>query len=185
MVGVESLTGYPGAEATEATESTTAKEAISALKRIFSLFGYPLSFCVDRNPFGSDLFKNYCRINKIKLQILPPYQPEWNGQVERINSPIRQSLNKMSDESPKEWYRHIESVLQVIRGIPSKSTGCSPYYNIFGVHPKLLLETDELSPLSKPARKISLSMLAIKRRTYWRTRKIEIGKPMFEVGYLV
>ena len=53
--------------------------------------------------FNSELMQDFYRIFMIEKTRTTPYHPERNGQVERFNRVIADTLSKYCAEKPQEW----------------------------------------------------------------------------------
>ena len=74
----------------------------------------------------------------------PPYNPKSN-QVERSHRDLEDSLTALCGTKPGTWVRHLPSVLFAMRVAQCRATGYSPFYLMFGRHPRC--ELDLLHPL--------------------------------------
>ncbi|OMJ27825.1 Retrovirus-related Pol polyprotein from transposon [Smittium culicis] len=132
---VESLSGFPYAEP---TPDTTAVSAMDVISNAFALFGVPESITADRGTcFTSNKFREYCSIKNVKLNLLPAYQPEWAGAVEKLNHTIRYSIVKSALKDMNEWDSYLNNILFGLRSRTHSRTGYSPFYLFFGKEPTL------------------------------------------------
>lgn len=56
--------------------------------------------------FTSDAFKNYCEAENIMHSMITTGVPRGNGQVERMNAVVINSLARLSCDDPLMWYKH-------------------------------------------------------------------------------
>jgi hypothetical protein len=182
LVMVEPLSGYPLAFPIP-VESTSA--VLPHVESVFATFGNPSVLVADRGPaFRSTAFKNMCATHGVTVELIPSYQPEWAGMVERVNLSLRYALYKMVGNS-NAWETVLQSVLYGLRVRRHSRTGVSPYFMMFGVSPRLSIDDPELLPLSPDARKLELALVD-KVRTVNRREKISGSKVItFTVGSLV
>ena len=77
-----------------------------------------------------------------KLKYGTAYHPQSQGQVERMNAIVSQTLRcLMSDVSDLcKWPTFLSTVEMVINSLPNRSTGYSPFYLTYGYHPVLPIE---------------------------------------------
>ena len=77
-----------------------------------------------------------------KLKYGTAYNPQSQGQVERMNAIISQTLRcLMSDVIDLgRWREFLPAVEMVVNSLPNRSTGYSPFYFMYGYHPVLLVE---------------------------------------------
>ena len=67
-------------------------------------FGAPDVIHTDQGSnFTSELKQDLCRLFMIEKTRTTTYQPPRNGQVERLNRVIADTLSKYCDEHPQEW----------------------------------------------------------------------------------
>ena len=61
-----------------------------------------------------------------------PYHPTCNGLVEKFNGTLKDMLQKMCAEKPKDWDRYIPALLFAYREAPQASMGFSPFQLLYG-----------------------------------------------------
>ncbi|OMH79670.1 Transposon Ty3-G Gag-Pol polyprotein [Zancudomyces culisetae] len=66
------------------------------------------------------------------------HRPQSNGQVERLNQTLKNTLRKQCKEDTKNWDKYLWKTLLIIRTLVSKSTGYSPAHLRFGFQPQLV-----------------------------------------------
>ena len=73
-----------------------------------------------------------CKYLNIKHNTTTPYHPSANGQVERINRTIKESLRRALDAHPETaWWEWIPDIALVLRMTVARSHGISPYLVVF------------------------------------------------------
>ncbi|OMJ12235.1 Pro-Pol polyprotein [Smittium culicis] len=182
---VEVLTGFPFAEA---TTDTTAVSAIQVLSKSFSIFGIPSRITIDRGTsFTSNKFNEYCNYNNIMINLLPAYQPEWAGAVEKLSYTVRYSITKSSIHQKDLWDNYLNKILFALRARVHSKTGYSPYFLFFGIEPNLSNTLIDESYLiqSKEARVTELDKLAASRFGLQCDRFGSSKVPVFEKQDLV
>ena len=77
-----------------------------------------------------------------KLKFGTAYHPQSQGQVERMNAVVSQTLRcLMSDVTDlTRWTEFLPTVEMVVNSLPNRSTGYSPFYLMYGYHPVLPIE---------------------------------------------
>lgn len=112
-------------------KTTKAREVLKSLADTFSLFGYPKRIVSDSGAcFKSKSFKEFCQNNQIKHIINAVACPRANGQVERYNRTLLDSLNT-SVENERDWDNHMADITWGMNNLVNASTGFSPYRLMF------------------------------------------------------
>ncbi|XP_055307867.1 uncharacterized protein K02A2.6-like [Sitodiplosis mosellana] len=101
-------------------------ETIKRLRRIFALFGYPLSITADN---GTQLvsveFKAFCNETNIHLNSTTPYWSQQNGEVERQNRSLLKVLT-ISQNQRSDWKSDLQTYLHMYRATPHATTLKTP-----------------------------------------------------------
>ena len=112
-------------------------------------YGFPEQFISDQGRnFESDLIQELCKIAGVKKLHTTPYHPQSNGQCERFNSTLCNMLDTLSDEEKSDWKSNLGCMTHAYNCTKHASTIYSPYYLMFGRHPRL--PTDVAFGLHKP-----------------------------------
>ena len=112
-------------------------------------YGFPEQFISDQGRnFESDLIKELCKIAGVKKLHTTPYHPQSNGQCERFNSTLCNMFGTLSDEEKSDWKSHLGCMTHAYNCTKHASTTYSPYYLMFGRHPRLPI--DVVFGLHKP-----------------------------------
>ena len=82
--------------------------------------------------FNSELMQDICRIFMIEKTRTTPYHPQGNGQVERFNRVIADTLSKFCAEKPQEWDVYLPYITFVYNTTVHRTIGATPYSMIFG-----------------------------------------------------
>jgi transposase InsO family protein len=126
--------------------STTvdAKELANLfVMNIFRLHGLPNSILSDRGPqFASRFWKYLCNSLYIKPHLSTAFHPETDGQTERINSVMEQYLRAYINYQQDNWAQYLPLAKFAANNHVSKTTGLSPFFTNYGMHPKLDFEPD-------------------------------------------
>lgn len=94
--------------------SMPSERVINVLENVIWSSGKPQSIRVDNGPeFISDIFRNWCNGNDIKIKYIQPGKPTQNSFIERFNGSYRKSIldaylfNNLSQvrELTEEWMR--------------------------------------------------------------------------------
>ena len=104
-------------------------------------YGFPEQFMSDQGRnFESDLIQELCKIAGVKKLHTTPYHPQSNGQCERFNSTLCNMLGTLSDEEKSDWKSHLGCMTHAYNCTKHASTTYSPYYLMFGRHPRLPID---------------------------------------------
>ena len=106
-------------------------------------YGFPEKFISDQGRnFESDLIKELCKIVGVKKVHTTPYHPQGNGQCERFNSTLCNMLGTLSEEEKSDWKSHWGCMTHAYNCTKHASTIYSPYYLMFGRHPRLPIDVE-------------------------------------------
>ena len=106
-------------------------------------YGFPEKFISVRGRnFESDLIKELCKIAGVKKVHTTPYHPQGNGQCERFNSTLCNMLGTLSEEEKSDWKSHLGCMTHAYNCTKHASTTYSPYYLMFGRHPRLPIDIE-------------------------------------------
>ncbi|XP_028968852.1 uncharacterized protein K02A2.6-like, partial [Galendromus occidentalis] len=113
------------------TQGKTSKETLRHIRETVSRFGLPKVMVTDNDPtFASDLMRNFCENNGIRLMHSPAYHPASNGQAERFVATLKNALKKLSTEGG-DIHTNLCRFLFRQRMV-SSSTGESPSSRMIG-----------------------------------------------------
>jgi len=115
----------------------TSEKAVEFLNQIMHRFGVPNSIITDLGTqFTGTTFWAFCDDRGIVIKYVSVAHPRANGQVERANGMIIDALKKRlyteNDRAPGCWMKELPAVVWGLRTQPSRNTGVSPYFMIYG-----------------------------------------------------
>jgi hypothetical protein len=142
FVTIDKFTKWP--EATPVV-SITQSAAVAFLKSIVCRFGVPSRIITDNGTqFTSWIFQQYYEGIDTQLCFASVAHPRSNGQVERANAEILRGLKTHTYDCLKKhgtnWASELPSVLWGNRTTPSRATGETPFFLVYGAEACLPLE---------------------------------------------
>ena len=109
----------------------------------FSRFGVPLELHSDqRSNYGSELFKEVCKLLEIHKTRTTPYHPSSNGMVERFNHTLLNMISAYVSENQRDWDVNLSLLTSAYRSCSHGSSGLSPNLVMLGreVHQPISLK---------------------------------------------
>ena len=83
-----------------------------------------------------------------------------NGMVERFNQTLLKMLGTLDEDKKSDWKSHVPTLVHAYNATHHEATGYSPYYLMFGRHPRLAIDallgfpTDSLNAQSEYVTKL-------------------------------
>ena len=103
------------------------------VSRFVCQFGVPDVLHTDQGRnFESALLKEVCQLLGVVKTRTTPYHPQSDGLVERFNRTLLNLLSMAASENERDWDLHIPMVMMAYRTSVQESTGCTPFYLMFG-----------------------------------------------------
>lgn len=113
----------------------SAKTVIKHLDSIFNMFGMPAYVHSDRGTsFLSADVRDFLHSRQIATSRTTPYNPQGNGQVEKLNSTLWKSVQlalKSKNLPIENWEDVLPQSLHSIRSLLCTSTNCTPHERMF------------------------------------------------------
>jgi hypothetical protein len=114
-----------------------ADRVLDFLDELVHRYGLPHRIITDLGSnFNNHQFREYCENSGIDVQYVSVAHPPANGQVERANGMVLDALKKrlhdVANTKGGKWIKELPNVLWGLRTQPSKPTGQSPYFLVYG-----------------------------------------------------
>jgi hypothetical protein len=127
------------------------QKAVEFLNQVIHRFGIPNNIITDLGTqFTRNTFWDFCDEQSIVVKYVLVAHPRANGQVERANGMILDALKKRmyreNDKAPGRWIKELPAVFWGLWTQPSRNTGVSPYFMVYGAEAVLPVEIEFRSP---------------------------------------
>jgi transposase InsO family protein len=134
--------------------SIRSEQAVAFFTNIIHRFGVPNSIITDNGTqFTSKKFLDFCEDHHIQVDWTAVAHPMTNGQVERANDMILQGLKPRIyndlNKFGRRWMKELPSVVWSLRTTPSRATGFSPFFLVYGAEAVLPTDLEYGSPRTR------------------------------------
>ena len=158
-------------------KTTTASEATRLFwQHVVKLHGVPRAIHTDRGAqFIGRWWHEIWSLLGTKLKYRTAYHPQSQGQVERMNAIVSQTLRCLMSDVPdlSKWKEYLPTMEMVVNSLPNRSTGYSAFYLMYGYRPVLpveLLKGDESTKIE------TLSKYLERTQEVWRHARAQMEK---------
>ncbi|MCG8033830.1 MAG: DDE-type integrase/transposase/recombinase [Candidatus Thiodiazotropha taylori] len=104
-------------------------------------YGFPARLHSDQGRnFESSVIKELCSLAGVQKSRTTPYHPMGNGMVERFNQTLLNMLGTLEDHQKEDWKSFVAPLVHAYNATRHDSTGFSPYFLMFGRHPRLAVD---------------------------------------------
>jgi hypothetical protein len=127
---------------------------VAFFTNIIHRFGVPNSIITDNGTqFTGRKFLDFCEDHHIRVDWAAVAHPMTNGQVERVNDMILQGLKpriyNVLNKFGKRWMKELPSVVWSLRTTPSRATGFTPFFLVYGAEAILPTDLEYGSPRTR------------------------------------
>lgn len=113
-------------------------------------YGVPFEIITDRaSAFLSEAVVEFEKLQKIHHHASTPYHPCTNGMVERMHASLGHAITTLTDGHPENWDDLLPQAVFGLRVRIHSVTRRSPFYLMYGVHPKLPGDLNEWEKLRR------------------------------------
>jgi hypothetical protein len=128
-----------------------AEQVVTFFTDIVYRFGVPNSIITDNgSQFTGRKFLEFCDKFHIRVDWAAVAHPQTNGQVERANGMILQGLKPRIfdrlNKSGRKWLQELPAVVWSLRTTPSRATGFTPFFLVYGAEAILPTNLEYGSP---------------------------------------
>jgi transposase InsO family protein len=147
ITAIDYATRWVVAKAVKSMETTVVIEFL--YEEIMINYGAPHEIITDRGKsFLSAGIQEFERIHGIDHMLTAPYHPQTNGMIERMHAMIKHSLTTLTKETPSRWDEFLLQTIFALRTRTHAVTKFSPFFLLYGVHPRLEYDDDLAPPYS-------------------------------------
>jgi transposase InsO family protein len=127
---------------------------VAFFTNIIHRFGVPNSIITDNGTqFIGRKFLGFCEDHHIRVDWAAVAHPMTNGQVERANNMILHGLKPRIyndlNKFGKRWMKELPSVVWSLRTTPSRATGFTPFFLVYGAEAILPTDLEYGSPRAR------------------------------------
>jgi transposase InsO family protein len=149
------------------------EQAVAFFTNIIYRFGVPNSIITDNGTqFTGRKFLDFCEDHHIPVDWAAVAHPMTNGHVERANDMILQGLKLRIyndlNKFGKRWMKELPSVVWSLRTTPSRSTGFTPFFLVYGAEAILPTDLEYGSPRTRPTPTKAIKLI---KKTHWTSWK--------------
>jgi transposase InsO family protein len=129
-----------------------AEQVVTFLTGIIYRFGVPNSIIIDNgSQFTDRKFLEFCDKHHFHVDWAAVVHPQTNGQVEQANGMILQGLKPRIfdrlNKSGRKWLQELPTVVWSLRTTPSRATGFTPFFLVYGAEAILPTDLEYGSPI--------------------------------------
>ena len=124
------------------TTNQTVTATVKALYDNFFLHcEFPVKLHSDKGTdYESKVIKKLFGIAGVLKTRTTLYHPMGNGMVERYNETLLNMMGTLKERQKSDWKKCVPSLTHAYNATMHESTGISPFYLMFGRHPRLFID---------------------------------------------
>ena len=104
-------------------------------------FGPPNNLLSDNGTqFKSEIMRDVAAIMDTRLKFTPPYHPQGNGNVERLNRTFTTMVKKYVNEAQTDWDIYLPTITYAYNSSEHETTKATPFEVVFGKTPPTLID---------------------------------------------
>lgn len=136
LVAVDYATNWP---IIKALPRATGDAIVNFIyEEIVQKFGNPIEIFTDRGQnFMSKVLQQYMVKIKSKHTLTSAFHPRSNSKCERVNQIIKSMLKEYVNGDVHSWDEYLDAVSFACRIRRHRTTGHSPFFLVYGVHPRI------------------------------------------------
>lgn len=136
LVVTDNFTKFAWAFATRSQKANVVAKVL--WENVLVNYGFPHRLHADQGrDFESRVIKQLCKLTGIQKSRTTPYHPQGNGQTERFNKTLLHMLGTLDEEKKEAWPDYLASMVHAYNSSKHASTGYTPFFLMFGRHPRL------------------------------------------------
>jgi hypothetical protein len=122
------------------------------INHVFCHYGLPDDIVSDRGAtFTSKFMKAILQALKVKQKLSTAFHPQTDGQTERVNSILEQYLRCYVNYQQSDWDKYLPIAQFAYNNSNHSSTKVSPFYALYGFHPRLSVALPRSNRTDTPA----------------------------------
>ena len=124
--------------------TVTAEQTADLLfDNVVRLHGMPKTIVSDRGTqFTGAFLPALLKRLGTQQSLSTAFHPQTDGQTERMNRVLGETLRSFADHDPSQWDRYLTAAEFAINNSHSRSTGRSPFFLNYGFHPRTPLNLE-------------------------------------------
>ncbi|KAG9663981.1 hypothetical protein KCV03_g9824, partial [Aureobasidium melanogenum] len=172
LTAIDYATNWPIAKAVESADDETTAEFV--YEEIYCAYGSLREILSDNGAnFVSRVVQQLCNKLKTRHQLSSPYHPRANGKNENLNGILGSILTRMCvGNEVAMWEDFLPEAVFHCRTRLHSGTGFSPYYLLYGRHPRIPEDENQARPLDIPVADHEKRLAVVKHARHLANEKL-------------